>query len=442
MLVPPPRRMSPLSQGFSRVIGRIVLWAESRADVSPRAITAAALSCVVLFATLSPAAAVVRSTDTVDGERFKDAGVVQAAMPDVTMKAGALITSDGRVLWARSADQKRSMASLTKIMTAVVALEEAGPDAEVRVSRNSLTVGESTSFLREGETLPMSEAIEALLVKSGNDAAVAIAESVAGSEDDFVKLMNAKAKDLGLASTRFQNSHGLDESGHSSTAADLGILARYAMTKPEIRNAVSEKTATIGKGARAEKVENTNLLLGNYRGANGVKTGWTDEAGYCVIDSAERDGIELYAVVLGTSGELQRFRDARELLDWGFAHYRNRQLASAGTVIGEAPVTDYLDLAVPASVSESSSVPVFDLDGEIVRTVRMSEVEAPVAKGQKVGVATFTQDGAVIATIPLAAVREIPDPSPLQRIGIAFMRVWRAFTGSGVATAAMMAGVS
>jgi D-alanyl-D-alanine carboxypeptidase (penicillin-binding protein 5/6) len=276
----------------------------------------------------------------------------------------------------------------------------------------------------------MSEMLEALLVKSGNDAAFTIATHIAGGEEEFVALMNAKARELGLTHTTFKNSHGLDQSGHRSSAGDLAVLARYAMTKPAFRKIVSEKTARIGTGKRAETVQNTNLLIGNYDGANGVKTGWTGDAGHCVIVSTKRGDVELYAVVLGAPGELQRFRDARTLLDFGFSHYRPQRLASAGTVIGEAPVVEYLDVTAPAAVSEDTTVTVFDLAGPITRTVSVAKVQAPIAAGQRVGVARFSQKGALVASVPLVATQAVPDPSLIQRIGIGVARIWRRLSGS------------
>jgi len=401
------------------------------ADYRKRMWTALLPLLVAVFALSGVHAVIaeVRASDLIDGTTARKLAVPSAAMPDVGMKAGALVTEDGRTLWARRVTDRRAIASITKIMTAIVALEHAQTDESVTIPRDSASVGESTSFLRPGETLPLGEVLEGLLVKSGNDAAVAIAEHVSGNEEAFVALMNEKAADLGLTRTHFANAHGLDAPNHYSTAADLAILSRYAMSKPEIRRIVAEKNATIGTGARAETVMSTNLLLGNYVGANGLKTGWTNDAGYSVIVSAKRGGIQLYAVVLGTDGELQRFRDARDLLDWGFAHYRPQKLASMGTVIGEAPINDYLDMTVPAEVSKEATVSVFDLAGQITRTVSVSAVDAPVGKGQRVGVATFTQNGDVVASVPLVAVAEVPDPTPLQRVGIAIVRAWRRLTG-------------
>lgn len=367
--------------------------------------------------------------DTADGRTASQLDIRLDAMPDVKMKSGVLMTSDGRVLWARNEKAHRSIASITKIMTAVVAMEEGQLAEKVVIPAQARRVGESTSYLEAGDEIALGELLEALLVKSGNDAAYSIAIHVAGSEDAFVELMNAKASELGLKNTRFTNSHGLDHGDQYSSAYDMGVLARYAMTKPEFRRIVAQKTAGIVTNGRTMKVENTNLLLGNYDGANGVKTGWTNRAGYCVIDSAKRGPVELYAVVLGTGSELQRFRDARELLDWGFAHYRPQQLISAGTVVAEAPVVDYLDRTVGAKVAVDESIVVFDLFGPITRTVKVASVKAPVKPGQRVGVATFTQADRVVATVPLVAAGEVPKPNIFQRVGIGATRLWRRVFG-------------
>lgn len=400
-------------------------------DKSARALRllVAGLLCLSLVGTTAPGLASPAPTDTAEGRTAKELGIRLDAMPDVKMKAGVLMTSDGRILWARKPSNHRSIASITKIMTAVVAMEEGDLAEKVKIPKAARRVGESTSYLEAGDTLTLSELLEALLVKSGNDAAYAIAIHVAGSEEEFVKLMNAKAAELGLTNTRFTNSHGLDEGDQYSSAADVGVLSRYAMTKPEFRRIVAQKKAVVATSGRRIDVENTNLLIGNYEGANGVKTGWTDRAGYSVVDSAKRGDVELYAVILGTGTELQRFRDARELLDWGFAHYRPQQLVSAGTVVAEAPVADYLDETVGAQVADDQLVTVFDLYGPIKRTVKVTSVKAPVEKGDRVGVATFTQDGKIIATVPLVAATDVEAPNIFHRMGIGTVRLWRRVFG-------------
>lgn len=390
------------------------------------------LVAALLWAPLAQAGTAVatpKPTDLADGRTAGQLGMRLDAMPDVKMKAGVLMTGDGRVLWARNPSGHRSIASITKIMTAVVAMERGNLSDKVTIPSQARRVGESTSYLEAGDELTLSELLEALLVKSGNDAAFAIAIHIAGSEEAFVKLMNEKAAELGLSDTRYTNAHGLDHGDQYSSAADMGVLARYAMMKPEFRRIVGQKNASIRTVGRAMPVENTNLLLGNYEGANGVKTGWTGKAGYCVVDSAKRGDVELYAVVLGTSSELQRFRDARELLDWGFAHYRTQQVVSAGTVVAETPVVDFLDRTVGARVATDQNVTVFDLFGPITRTVKVSSVKAPVKAGQKIGVATFTQDGKIIATVPLVAAETVKAPNPFARLGIGVARVWRRVFG-------------
>lgn len=385
-----------------------------------------ALTLAISLSWSVPSYAAVLSADTIDGAPVASLGAARQAAPDVAMRAGLLVDGEGRVLWARSADSQRAMASITKIMTAVVALENSKLTDTVRVPAAATRVGESTSFLKAGDELSMNEMLEALLVKSGNDAAVTVALHVSGSDEAFVVKMNAKAAELGLADTHFANSHGLDAKDHHTSARDLGVLSRYAMSKPAFRSIVGMKRVTIGVGSRKESLPNTNILIGNYDGISGIKTGYTSDAGYCVINSASRNGVELYAVVLGTASEAARFRDSRDLLDWGFAHYRPQGLATSGTVLAEAPVADYLDVFVPAVVSRDTTVAVLDMNGPITRAVTVSAVAAPVKVGQRVGVAKFTQGGRLIATLPLVSTIDVGKPNPLHRVWIAIVRVWRA----------------
>ena len=395
-----------------------------------RAAFSAALG-VVLVLSLAPARAraVSLPSDTIDGVPVSTLGAARNAAPDVALKAGVLVDADGRVLWARQEDARRAMASITKIMTAVVALESGSLDEMVMVPAAATRVGESTSFLKTGDELSMQHMLEALLVKSGNDAAVAIAMHVSGSDEAFVSAMNAKATELGLADTNFANPHGLDGPDHRTSARDLAVLARYAMSKPAFRTIVGMKQVTLGSGDRQETFANTDVLIDNYQGITGIKTGYTSRAGYCVVNSAKRNDIELFAVVLGTATEAARFGASRELLDWGFAHYRPQSLVTSGTVLAESPVRDYLDVVVPAAVSRDATVSVLDLNGPITRTVTVSSVSAPVKIGQRVGVAAFTQQGRLIASIPLIATVDIAAPNPLLRVWIAVVRAWRAVFG-------------
>lgn len=397
-----------------------------------RRLTVGLLGFAILLpsAPSAPALARGRGSDLVDGQAASTRGVPTAALPTVTMKAGLLSDADGRIIWARNPDARRSMASITKIMTAVVALEAAALDEQVVVPREAVAVGQSTAYLVAGEKLSMRDMLAAMLVKSGNDASVAIALHVAGTQSGFVELMNRKAAELGMSNTHFVNPHGLDARGHYSSANDIAIMSRYAMSKREFRKIVALKKVTIGRPGRRRVLHSTDLLLGNYSGALGIKTGNTDSAGYSVVSAARRNGVWLYAVVLGTASDSRRFRDAKELLDWGFAHYRPQTLASQGTVVGEAPVSDYLDVSVPAAVSQDASATVLDMNGSIRRVVTIAPVKAPVKTGDRVGSVTFTQRGRLIAGLPLVATKDVGRPNPFLRVWIGMVRAWRALFGT------------
>lgn len=394
-----------------------------------RACAAIVLCFVVAFAQPTGAFAAAQRSDIVDGTTAASRKIDLDALPDVSMKAGALVEGEGRVLWGRAPDARRSMASITKVMTAVIALEHSSPADEVTVPADAIRVGESSAGLIAGEKLTMRELLEALLVKSGNDSGIAIAAHVAGSEEQFLDMMNAKAQEIGLSDTHFANSHGLDADGHHTTANDLAVLARYAMANSVFRDIVKRSTVTIGKGNRRRTLHTTDQLLGVYRGAVGIKTGYTSDAGYCVLSAAERHGVTLYAVVLGTKSDRERFADAKTLLDWGFAHYRSMQLVEGGTVIGETSVSSYLDRTVPLAVERSAAVAVLDLNGPIQRVVTVSAVPAPIEKGQRLGVATFRQGSRVVATVPLVATQSVGRPNPFEAAWVATVRAWRRVFG-------------
>ena len=386
------------------------------------------------------ARAVVLSGDTVDGATASQRSLSRGTFPSVTMKSGELSDSDGRVIWARRPDARRSMASITKIMTAVVALEHSSLTETITVPRAAAVIGQSSAFLYAGERLSMKDMLGAMLVKSGNDAAISIAVAVGGTQNRFVQMMNAKAGELGLTETHFVNPHGLDATGHYSSARDLAVLARYAMQKPAFRSIVRKKSVRIGPSGRKHALASTDLLLGHYPGAVGVKTGNTNSAGYSVVSAAVRDGVTLYAVVLGTASDAQRFHDASQLLDWGFAHYRPQSLLASGTVLGEAPLADYLDGTVPAGVSGDVTATVLDLNGTIRRTIALAPVRTPVKVGDAVGAVTFTQGGKLVTAEPLVAVRAVRAPNPFERVWIALVRGWRAVFGVSAFPATAVAG--
>jgi D-alanyl-D-alanine carboxypeptidase (penicillin-binding protein 5/6) len=243
------------------------------------------------------------------------------AAPSIT--AGSWILYDestGTVIAELNADQERAMASVTKIMTGLLAIERSAPGDMVTVSQRAADTGEKEIELVQGETVRMDALFKALMIHSANDAATAIAEHISGSVEAFVDLMNQRAAELGLTHTSFANPHGLDAPGHYTTARDLLALGRVAMELPEFSEVVKAKTLVFppAPDGTSRSGSSTNLLLWSYPGSLGLKTGFTAQALLTYVAAAERDGRRLYAVLLGSDGDRAHFSDATALFDYGF----------------------------------------------------------------------------------------------------------------------------
>jgi D-alanyl-D-alanine carboxypeptidase (penicillin-binding protein 5/6) len=396
-----------------------------------RTLACAGLAVLVTLAPLARAGAAVLDGDSLGAVTMGERPDLRGSAPDLYIPAGKLATADGRALWGRDVEARRAMASTTKIMTAVVVLENSSLDDVVTVSKTDMKVGESGMGLRLGEKLSVRQLLEGMLIQSGNDAATALAVHVGGSTSQFVDMMNAKAAQLDLPNTHFLNAHGLDVPGHYTSAEDLTALARYAMRIPEFRRIVGIYKDRVVTPKYTHQLTSTNLMLKQYAGANGIKTGWTDEAGYCIVVSAKRGEVELVGTVLGAASEEGRFGQATRLLDWGFAHYRSSQVATAGVRTGNVRVSDYVERTVPTETSESTSVAVFDLAGPVRNRIDLKpEVSAPVAKGQRLGTMTIYQGERLLAQVPLNAAADVPAPTFWQRVGFFFIRAWRGVFGA------------
>jgi D-alanyl-D-alanine carboxypeptidase (penicillin-binding protein 5/6) len=257
--------------------------------------------------------------------------------------AGSAVLEDldtGQVLFSRDADRERPIASLTKLMTAVLALRRADPADVVTVSERASTgvggIGISELGLRAGERLSVRQLLYALLLQSANDAAVALAEHVSGSVEAFVRAMNVEAERLGMRNTRFYSPNGLDDRGYS-TPLDLARLMRAAYAQPLFRQIDTTRFHEIpSPSGPPRSIQNRNVLLWLYKGAIGGKTGYTAAAGFCVVGAAQREGVRLVAVVLGSSGE--PFSDAATLLDYGYAAFDRRRLVEQGQSFGQVDV--------------------------------------------------------------------------------------------------------
>ena len=366
------------------------------------------LIAVALIATLTSPAPVLAErlgSDTVGGKVLSSGEITTSVAPDLQMRAGLLLATDGRELWTRAEDTGRPMASITKVMTGLLVLEQDDLAGVVTISKAAASVGDSTGLL-PGETFTVRELLELALVASSNDAAYALAEHTGPGVPAFVAKMNTKAEELDLAHTRYANPHGLDAPGHYSSPTDIASLARVAMQSAEFRRIVARRSVTLPAfGTRkAKTAQATDELLGVYQGMQGVKTGFTNDAKHCFVASAERDGVTLTAVVLGASTNAARFAQCARLLDWGFAHYAPQRVTSATETVGAVPLAVNPAKSVPVRYVETTSVPVFDLDGAVTATSTLvAEVALPVFEGQRLGEAVISQGKRELARVALVA---------------------------------------
>jgi D-alanyl-D-alanine carboxypeptidase (penicillin-binding protein 5/6) len=310
--------------------------------------------------------------------------------------------------------QSLPIASVTKVMTALVVLEHARPDAVVTIGGPAPTVGGSTVGLRAGERLTVRQLLTAALVQSANDAAYALAYYAGhGSIARFVAMMNAKARELGLRDTHFVRPDGLDAAGHYSSARDLLKLARVAMREPLFRTIVRIKTTTIPGG---RFLRNWNDLLFSYRGTIGVKTGHTSAAGWNEIAAARRDGLTIYAIILGSPSRSRRNADLERLLDWGFDQYRTVQPIVSGRVYARA-LEPFSDHKLPLVAADAAFARVRVGESLVQRVVAPAMVELPVEKGERVGEVRVFSDGKLVARSPLVAAEAAASPSFGRRVG-------------------------
>lgn len=389
---------------------------------------------LAFFCSPSIAQAAVQGDDYVGATTVTDRGLNVTQAPAVEARYGILVDADGNVLWSRGAYTHSAMASTTKMMTAIVALENGNLSDTYTVSQNAASVGESSAGLRTGDKVTLEALLNGLLVHSGNDAAVAIAEAIAGDVDSFVNMMNEKAEAMGLKDTFFKNPSGLPAEGHYSCASDLSVIARYGMRNSTFREIVGKESVTLDYGGRKRTLKSSNALMCSWDSCIGIKTGFTNAAGQCLVSAASQDGLELYAVVLGCTDEFQRFTDSYKLLDWGFAHYRNYQLASKDDVLVDVPLSGFVNRTVKAGVAEDVNAHVLDYDGNVSIDIKLVDLPDGVRKGQEVGTIIWRQGESVVASAPLVAKQRVGAPMPWTSVITAAVRLLGVFTGdAGVA---------
>ena len=318
---------------------------------------------------------------------------VRAAGPSVSAASAILIDArSGRVLYEHNAHDPRPIASITKLMTALVAVEAVSDlDAVVEIRPEWTGAEGSSMYLKAGEQLTMRELLYGLLLASGNDAAVAIAGACAGDVETFVGWMNEKAAELGMEDSHFANPNGLNDDAHYSTAADMAELARVVMEYEVLAEMVGTKSITVA----GRSLTNHNKLLWRYEGCIGMKTGYTDQAGRTLVSCAQREGQRLIAVTLSDPNDWQ---DHAALFDYGFQTYPSCMLALAGREVSTVPVSGSLPRFVPVVTDRDVYYPLTDQERVTVRMALPELVEAPVAEGAIAGSLTFCLDGTPVGT--------------------------------------------
>lgn len=338
----------------------------------------------------------------------------------LTSKSALLMEEDtGTILYEQNSHEALPPASVTKVMTLLL-IYEGERDGKfewtdtVQVSEHAASMGGSQVFLEEGETQTAADMTKSIAIASANDAAVAMAEFLAGSEEAFVQKMNERAKELGMEDTNFVNACGLDTEGHVSSAYDIALMSRELMENfPEIKEYTTTwQDSIVHKTRRGEEtfgLTNTNKLIQWYDGATGLKTGSTGNALYCLSGTAERDGIGLIAVVMAAPDYKVRFREVMQLLDYGFANYAIEKGREKGYAMGEVPVEKGMTDTVEAVVAEEISVlvPKGKESQWETRTELLPAVSAPVEAGTKVGELVYLRDGEEVGRVELTAGKNV-----------------------------------
>ncbi|MBQ6947580.1 MAG: D-alanyl-D-alanine carboxypeptidase [Clostridia bacterium] len=351
----------------------------------------------------------------------------QAVMLDLDCPSAILIeASSGQVLYAKDADTPRPMASVTKIMTLLLIME-ALEDGKftladmVSCSEHAVSMGGSQIYLKEGESLSVEEMLKAIVVSSANDAAVAMAEFVAGSDRSFVSLMNERAKKLGMKNTHFVNCTGLDADDHYSSAADIAVMSAQLLKHDTIRDYTTIWMDTLRDGSFG--LSNTNKLVRFYEGCTGLKTGSTSKALYCMSASAKRDGMELISVVLASPTSAKRFEDAKKLLNFGFAGYElycaKIKVPETVTVLGSKNKSALIECEKEVRLLVEKGV-----GKNIVIETKLDEtVVAPAEKGAKVGEVNFVSGEEILRSFPIL-LSEVVEKATFLDI---FLQIFRVF---------------
>ena len=349
----------------------------------------------------------------------------QGAQVAVTAPAAVLMeASTGQVLFEKGAHDRRACASITKVMTLLLTFEalEAGElslDQELTASAHAASMGGSDIWLEEGERMTVDDLLKATVIMSANDAAVVLAEAVSGSEEAFVARMNERAGELGMEDTVFKNCNGLDEEGHLTSAYDVAVMSRALLAHEKIRDYTLTWMDSVRNGET--QLVNTNKLIRSYQGITGLKTGTTGQAGSCISATAQREGMELIAVVLGAESTDLRFQDAKALLDYGFAGWKT--VTPEAPYLGPAAVEGGMAQTVEVAAGEMPSLLLqAGEEAQVETVVQLEPVKAPVEQGQELGRILCQVAGETVAQVPITAKEGVEAVT----FGAAFLALGRA----------------
>jgi D-alanyl-D-alanine carboxypeptidase (penicillin-binding protein 5/6) len=359
----------------------------------------------------------------------------KTSVTELKAKGAVLIDcNSGVVLQEKNSNEKLPLASVTKVMSMLLIMEavDSGKltyDTKVTVSDHSYRMGGSQVWLEPGEIFTVHELLQAVAIRSANDATVALAEAVAGSEEAFVAMMNERAQELGMKNTHFQDCSGLTDNGHYSSAYDIALMSReLLLNHPDITKYTTTWQAKFRENTPGKKpvaLDNTNKLVRYYDGTVGLKTGYTDVAGHCLSASAVRNGQQLIAVVLGEPDSNTRFAEARKLLDYGFANFETTLVNNKGEEVQPVEVKKGLQPQINAVYKQDVKLLLKKGEkGKIERKLKLAEnLTAPVAKGQKIGEIIYMISGNEVGTADLVASNDVQKASFL-RLFLRMLQEW------------------
>ncbi|MDR1689623.1 MAG: D-alanyl-D-alanine carboxypeptidase [Clostridiales bacterium] len=334
-----------------------------------------------------------------------------AAAPSVNAAGAILIDAKtGRVLWAKNAVLPLAVASTTKIMTAILTLENANLNDIVTVSSRAANQPKVKMYLAEGETVNLKDLLYALMLQSSNDAAVAIAEHVGGSVENFCAQMTERAKELGAGDTVFETPNGLDKGNHHSTAYDMALITRHALTVDGFTEIINTPSVSVTSSRRTYEITNLNRFLHEYNGAIGVKTGFTSKAGHCFVGAAKRGDMQLISVVLasgwGTRGREQKWRDTKQILNYGFDFFEYKDIIKEGDLLGQVLVTRSKTETLPLRFAEGFQAITDGGETITITWEAAGQLKAPVKKGVWAGVAKIYADNQLLGEVKLLTAKQ------------------------------------